>query len=209
MSDDQLTTHVYVNGAITMIGQADQSLGWLVTAGVATVENAPLYHKLQAAGWGGADTDLTAKALMGRFGVRPLKQDYQMAANASLEFLIACQIFMGKWASQWETQIGITFLPELFPGMRVNLPSHNLQAYCSRVVHTFDWERGFSTQATVSAASNPNAANTIYTNVPSTTAAQPTTPVSTGTPLIGNAIETPSVPLPQIDPNAPLIGNSF
>lgn len=168
LSDDPLTTHVYVEGDYTMMGQADQVLGWIYSAGVATVENTALYARLITAAPGDIDAGLSAAALEARFGIRPLRQSYQMAGNPVLEFLIACQIFMGKWASQYSTQIGIVFMPELFPGMRIQLIGHNLQAYVSEVTHTFDWEQGFSTNATVSAASNQNVVNTIYTSVNNT-----------------------------------------
>lgn len=166
ISDDPLTTHVYVNGDYTMMGQSEQVSGWLLTAGVATVENQALFARLSQPAPGEIDTGLTADQLMKKFGVRPLKQSYQMANNPALEFLIACQIFMGKWAAQYTTNLGITYMPELRPGMRINLVGHNLQVYVSAVTHTFDWERGFSTAAQVGAASNPNAARAIYQSVP-------------------------------------------
>jgi cell wall-associated NlpC family hydrolase len=166
LSDDNLTTHVYIEGDFLMIGQAEGAVGWLQTSGVATVENAQLFQRLQQAAPGDVDSNMSAQQLMSRFGVRPYKDSYQIAGNAGLEFLLACQIFMGKWASQYETDIGLTFMPELFPGMRVNLVGHNLTVYCSAVTHVFDWEHGFSTLATVSAASNPNSASSIYSSLP-------------------------------------------
>lgn len=166
LSDNNMATHVYIEGDYTMIGQADQSVGWLTTSGVATVQNPWLFQRLIQAAPGDIDSTMTAEALMNRFGVRPYKDSYQIAGNAGLEFLLACQIFMGKWAAQYETDIGLTFMPELYPGMRVLLVGHNLQVYVSAVTHEFDWQRGFTTSATVSAASNPSAASNIYASLP-------------------------------------------
>lgn len=166
LSDQNLTTHVYVEGDYTLIGQADQATGWLMTSGVATVENSWLYKRLSSVSVGDIDSNMSAQQLMNRFGVRPYKNSYPVAGNAGLEFLLACQIFMGKWASQYETDIGLTYMPELYPGMRVLLVGHNLSVYCSAVTHEFDWQRGFSTTATVSAAANPQAAHTIYSSMP-------------------------------------------
>lgn len=166
LSDAPMATHVYVEGDLTMVGEADSATGWLTTSGVATVENQWLYQRLIQAAPGDVDNQLSAQDLMNRFGVRPYRQTYQMAGNADLEFLLACQIFMGKWASQYETALGTTFLPELYPGFRINLVGKNLAVYVGQVVHTFDWERGFSTQATVSAAGNPHANTAIYSSLP-------------------------------------------
>jgi hypothetical protein len=166
LSDQNLTTHVYIEGDYTLIGQADQATGWLQTSGVATVENQWLYQRMIQGAPGDIDANMTAQQLMNRFGVRPYKNSYPIAGNAGLEFLLACQIFMGKWASQYETNIGLTYMPELFPGMRVSLVGHNLTVYVSAVTHEFDWEHGFTTTATVSAGANPRAASSIYSSMP-------------------------------------------
>jgi hypothetical protein len=75
-----------------------------------------------------------------------------------MEFLLACQIFMEQWAKQYQTTISMTFMPELFPGMRVQLPSQDLQVYVSAVSHVCDYEQGFYTQVTIAAPSSPQAA---------------------------------------------------
>jgi len=166
LSDDNMATHVYIEGDNSLIGQADQASGWITTSGVATVENYQLYQRLASFAPGDVDANMSAQQLLNRFGVRPYRDSYQIAGNAGLEFLLACQIFMGKWASQYETDIGLTYMPELYPGMRISLVGHNLQVYCSAVTHEFDWQRGFTTSATVSAASKPQAASSLYSSLP-------------------------------------------
>jgi hypothetical protein len=199
LSDDNMTTHVYIEGDYTMMGNADQAFGWITTAGVATVENPWLFQRLIKAAPGDIDSSMSATDLMKKFGVRPYKDAYQMAGNADLEFLLACQIFMGKWAAQYETNIGLTFMPELLPGMRVNLVGHNLTVYCSAVTHEFDWQRGFSTAATVSAASNPQAASSIFSSMPGFLNPVSTTPGSntsnTGQNTTGYAKANPNGPI--------------
>ncbi len=166
-SDDSLTTHVYVSGQPNMFGQMDQISQWLDTAGVASVEDEWLFARLRAVGladYGGA---LSGSELMRRFGVRPYQINQTMAGSHELEFLMACQIFMEKWAEQYQTQVSFTFLPELFPGMRILLGDHNVQVYVTEVVHEFDFESGFRTSAVITAPSNPGAeekmANTVTT----------------------------------------------
>lgn len=166
ISDDSMATHVYIAGDNTMMGQAPSDTSWVLTSGVATVENAALWKMLAGRSPGDVDANWTPAQLLSRFGVRPYKNSYAMAGNAGLEFLLACQTFMGKWAAQYTTDIGMTFMPELLPGFRVNLVGHNLTVYVSEVTHEFDWSSGFKTRATVSAATNPNAAYSMYSSLP-------------------------------------------
>lgn len=166
-SDDPLTTHVYIEGDYSMLGQADQVSGWMDTAGVATVEDNWLYQRLikvapgQPENWSG-------QALMQRFGVRPLKQTYAMAGTHELELILACQVFMEKWAQQFQTAIQMTFMPHLLPGMRVNLVNHNMSVYVTEVTHVCDFEQGFSTQAVIMAPSNPSGAALMKATVTAT-----------------------------------------
>jgi hypothetical protein len=154
-SDDPLTTHVYVSGDYTEIGQQTQPLGWMQTAGVVTVEDTWIYARLIAMAPGDPEV-LSGDQLMRRFGVRPLKQEYAMAGSHELEILLACQVFMEKWAQQFQTSISMTFMPELYPGMRIELAGHHLSVYVSEVTHICDFEGGFTTTATILAPANPN-----------------------------------------------------
>lgn len=160
-SDDALSTHVYINGSTTM-GLADTAdtelAAWLQTAGVVTVEAQQdwLFQRLLAMAPGDLDAGISGELLMQRYGVRPFKATYTMAGSAELEFLIACQVFMQKWAEQYRTNISMTFMPELFPGMRCVLRGHNLEVYVAGVTHNFDFAQGFTTEVTIMAPSNPN-----------------------------------------------------
>lgn len=153
-SDDSLTTHVYVQGDWSMMGNADPVMGWIDTAGVVTVEQTWLYQYLILAAPGDLET-ASGQQIMQRFGVRPLKQQFAMAGSHELEFLLACQVFLERYAAQYQTQISMTFMPELFPGMRVELGNSKLQVYVSSVTHVCDYEQGFVTQATIMSPSNP------------------------------------------------------
>lgn len=156
-SDEPLTTHVYVNGDLSMTGQLQDPIqGWITTAGVATVEQPWLYARLLTVAPGDLDT-IVGQEIMQRFGIRPMQKSFAMAGTTELEFLLACQIFMEQWAKQYQTTIAMTFMPELFPGMRVELPDRNLQVYISAVSHSCDYEQGFLTQVTILAPSSPQA----------------------------------------------------
>lgn len=157
LNDNALTTHVYVAGdTIHQNGSPIDIEGWIGSQGYVSVEDEWLFKRLAMVA-PGAPESLDGKEIMRRYGVRPLKQEYSSVASGQLEFLIACQIFMQKWAEQYATSVELTFMPELFPGMRVNLVGHNLQVYVTEVTHNFDFEQGFSTSAVIMAPSNPNA----------------------------------------------------
>lgn len=157
-SDDNLTTHVYVAGDHHLMGADPSVQDWLDTAGSVTVEHEWLYRRLTRIAPGDL-SGANAEELMRRFGVRPLKMPIAVAGQKELEFLLACQLFMEKWAEQYRTTVDFTFLPELFPGMRVILSGHDLQVYVTSVTHTFDFENGFYTQADIMAPSRPDAAS--------------------------------------------------
>ena len=44
-------------------------------------------------------------------------------------------------------------MPELYPGMRVYVKSYGVQVYVQAVTHTFSYESGFSTSATINSPS--------------------------------------------------------
>lgn len=167
VSDDNLSTHVYVAGDRSQQGLSPAVEGWLASAGVATVENQALFARLAFAAPGTVD-NLTGFELLRRFGARPYMEEYVMAGTPELEFLIACQVFTEKWAQQYLTTIKLTFMPELFPGMRIQLGGLNLVVYVSRVTHNFDFEEGagFTTEIEIMAPSTVGAAMSIENVLP-------------------------------------------
>jgi cell wall-associated NlpC family hydrolase len=158
-SDDALATHVYVNAADTPQGLENQTMGWLKSLGYATVENTLLYQRMRLVAPGDLE-NMSGQDLMKRFGVRPLQVTYgTVMAGGGLDFLMAVRIFMTKWAEQYQSSIAMTFMPDLFPSMRVQLSGHNIQFYVSEVTHHFDFEQGFTTSVVATAPSNPNVRN--------------------------------------------------
>ncbi len=172
LNDDSLATHVYVSGSMTPQAGNDGIVGWLNSMGVATVEQPGLFNRMDAVAPHVADEPryVGGAQLMRKFGVRPLVQSMSSVMHGPMEFLLAVQLFMRKWAEQYSTQIETTFMPEVFPGMRVNLVDHNLQVYVTEVTHSGDFESGFTTTMTIMAPSRPSAAG-IATSMFNATAA--------------------------------------
>lgn len=186
LNDDAMATHVYVAGAALPNGGGGGGvLGWLQSKGVATVENEFLFKRMTlAAPSPPGERLMTGKQIMERFGARPLVKSMTSVMQGPMEFLLAMQTFMTKWAEQYATQVETTFMPHIFPGMRVNLVNHNLQVYVSEVTHSGDFESGFTTSMTIMAPSNPSLRQ-MATNIYNAT----TEELSSGLQLFRNAAE--------------------
>lgn len=68
---------------------------------------------------------------------------------------MALFLFMRRWADQFQAEVPMAFMPELWPGMILRLPEFNFQAYVTEVRHTFQFGEsgGFRTYAKIVAPS--------------------------------------------------------
>lgn len=160
-NDNSFTTHVFTAG--DMSGTAGMGFSssdinqWLGTAGVVTVEDADVMRLMLDID-PTTDPEYSSKQIYAKYGARPLKIEFPTIGNTlgngqGMEWFQAFHIFMQKWSEQYATNVDITFMPELFPGMRIWLGSHNVGVYVSQVTHTIDRQQGFSTQLTISSPS--------------------------------------------------------
>lgn len=153
-NDSSLATHVYTVGNDNGVNllTSNPLAAWMGSTGVVTVEDDNLFNMIL-----GIDpkvhTEYSFQEIYARYGARPLTAQFPMIRSPLLEYFQALQVFMEKWAGQFSTQVSFTFMPELFPGMRTALAGHNLAVYVSQVVHTFDMEGGFTTDAVITAPS--------------------------------------------------------
>lgn len=93
-------------------------------------------------------------AFLNRYGARPVELDQPLIRSQFFEAFIAIQQFMLAWSSQFATDFTFTFMPELYPGGRVNFSKpDNINMYINGVTHTFDYENGFTTVAELTAPS--------------------------------------------------------
>lgn len=157
-NDDAFTTHVFVQGNPTFsrAWASTGEYGWLQTRGVATVENEWLFQRLLDLSVVAPDFE-SVEEIYSRYGVRPLTETGRTGImTPEMEFLAATKIFLQKWSEQYSTRVEMTFMPELFPGMRAELVGHEVTVYVEQVTHSFDFTQGggFSTTATVTAPSS-------------------------------------------------------
>lgn len=159
-SDVSLRTHWFVTSQ-SAPGQGSDIIGpedvaqIFSTAGVASVE----FPQLMKAIFGVTPTKengLDAATILQKLGAR---QEWEQMPNISghrQEFFFAVMHFARNWAQRYSTQIPLTFMPEAWPGMLLQLPQYGFQAYIQQVQHNFNLQTGggFSTDVSVIACSS-------------------------------------------------------
>lgn len=158
--DLRLITHQFTAGAPTGYGTGSMPGGsvdiyqQIGTSGIASVEFPEIMKALfnidPGAGFG------DPQAIFRRFGARPDFQSMGTITGPQAEFWFALWLFQRNWADQFSTVVPLTWMPEMFPGMLMQLPSQHFQAYVTQVSHSFDYSDGggFSTDATIIAPSD-------------------------------------------------------
>lgn len=114
----------------------------------------------------GEEWRFTPRELYRRYGVRPAKKQLQHViekpndsgtsggtdANPQyiLPFLYALYEFMRNWANQYQMSLQITWMPNIWPGMRVKVKSLGLSGYVTNVQHSGGPNAGqYSTSVTL------------------------------------------------------------
>lgn len=167
-SDANMTTHQFVVGSwgtgygVQLPGQALAADRRLETRGIVTVEQPSIMEALLNLPREGNDwTDPTV--LLSRFGPRVNVKELSWAATPRAEFWHAVDLFRRNWAAQFTCSIKTSFLPEIFPGMILQIPAYGIQFYVRSISHSWnlsDGGSGFST------AVNTGAPSTIGTSGP-------------------------------------------
>lgn len=166
-SDDFFVTHQFtvlgfLNQIDTATGQSSvqytddvNSLSY-TTFGLANIDIAAILEALFGVAATEEEASKFANFIYRKFGARP---DYQtidgMISNNDkrAEFFSALYLFMRQWAYQYNAQVPLTFMPELWPGMLLQVPSFDFQGYVTTVTHSFQFGPGggFSTMVNLAA----------------------------------------------------------
>lgn len=158
LTDDYLATNVFIVGDISGYDNQITFADRLLSSGV--MDMASAFKSGFVVGGKLSDKHLTE--FLTKYGVRPYKEENPMIRSPYYEAFLSYQKFMQLWAKQFATTFQFTFMPELYPGGIVGLKDHGIQCYIEEVMHTFDYESGFTTQAVLSA---PAAMQTASANV--------------------------------------------
>ncbi len=168
--DSRLVTHQFV--AASPYGSSDvSSLGGTVvdtmqkfmTSGIVSVEFPEVMESLLAVKPDHPVFGDAAKILQ-RFGARKAYEDITTIAGEQAEFWYALMLFQRSWAEQFSTNVPTTFMPELFPGMLMVIPSREFQCYVTQVTHSFNFNQGggFTTNSVVIAPSTSKPGGGMY-----------------------------------------------
>lgn len=162
-NDQPLVTHQFVTGAIDLgafVGNtaitAEQSfdIRQLATHGIASIDFPELLRTVLNIEPGTAWSN--PAAIYERFGARINAKRVDWIASPEVEFWYAVNLFRQAWGSQFSSAVPMSFMPELFPGMILQVPEYGVQAYVDKVSHSFSLGKdgsGFSTRALIKAPS--------------------------------------------------------
>ena len=125
----------------------------LTTTGIASIDVPAVMYAL----FGLEPTKAAAQKFInyvyGRFGARPDLQQLPGGTGPQGEFFASRFLFMRSWAYQYNADIPMTFMPELWPGMLLQVPAFGFQAYCTTVTHSWSVGQGgyFRTDVNIAA----------------------------------------------------------
>jgi len=124
----------------------------MTTSGIASIDIPAIMYSL----FGLEPTTAQAKKFISyvynRFGARPDLQQLPGITGPQGEFFAALFLFMRSWAYQYNADIPMTFMPELWPGMLIQVPAFGFQAYVTTVTHSFQMGEGGFFNTTVNIA---------------------------------------------------------
>jgi cell wall-associated NlpC family hydrolase len=164
-SDDPLSTHVAVAGDTTFQGggQSITTSDWLSTVGIVSVQTPNFMQMLFGDQY---PKTFDSEKFLNKYGMRPYISSQPIIRDHLLEFASSANTFMNLWAEQYRTEIGFTFMPEVYPGMRLQFPEiivqgGCLEVYVQSVVHQGSMSSGFTTRLEITApvAANPVSGN--------------------------------------------------
>lgn len=147
-NDSELTTHVFAAYNPNRMDASVADTAWqsLTHASVGMEDKAVMQSLLNVSE---TSPELSPETFYGKFGVRPLAVKYGDIKDATLNYFQALYTFLQKWSDQFNSRIDLTFMPELYPGMRMKVASQGLTVYVKEVTHDFSFDSGFSTSAII------------------------------------------------------------
>ena len=178
--DNQLATHVGIIGDTTGIGQQVSDADYFSTNGIVSVQDNTtmsilfgtlpgsltsqsaldnnFYNVLTQSTQQFQNNLLSVSKFLDKYGMRPYVQEQQFVHSQAMEYFYALHTFMLQWTNQFVSTVQTTFLPEIYPGMRVKInftnengTTDNYQFYCMAVTHQGSRSGGFTTQLDLTA----------------------------------------------------------
>jgi cell wall-associated NlpC family hydrolase len=172
LSDKSLATHVYILGNPWGLGtQPSANSDWyekLAGTGVVTIEQPKILDSFLNTEYKSSKTgeriveafdsnsQYPSLEFLEKYGARPYKEQNLTIRHPVMEFFYAYHTFIQKWSEQFISTAEFTFMPELFPGMIIEIPNYQdsnplggITFYVQDVTHNCSYENGFNTTATL------------------------------------------------------------
>jgi hypothetical protein len=124
----------------------------LVTAGIASIDIPAIMYALFGISLTNAEGEQFRKYIYRKFGARPDFKEMDGMVGKTAELFSAMYYFMRQWAYQYNANIPLTFMPELWPGMLIQVPEYNFQAYVTAVTHSGQMGEGGGHETSVNIA---------------------------------------------------------
>lgn len=125
----------------------------MTTMGIASIDIPAIMYALFGLDATNAAARKFTEYVYKRFGARPDLEQMPGLVGPQGEFFAALFLFMRSWAYQYNADVPMTFMPELWPGMLIQVPEFAFQAYVTTVTHSFQMGEGgfFNTTANIAA----------------------------------------------------------
>ena len=157
--DSTFVTHQYTVAppaiGLDLATATVENLGPLLaftTTGVATIDIPGIMYALFGLEPTPAQAQKFISFIYSRFGARPDFEQLPGVVGPQGEFMSALYLFMQNWAMQYQSDISLTFMPELWPGMLIQIPEYGFQAYTTTVTHSFQFGQGGYFNTTINIA---------------------------------------------------------
>ncbi len=163
-SDDYMVTHQFVvnspmggnvfdpaAGQVSSLSITDDLA--VFTTGVVTIDLPAVWSALFGMDLTDAQAASFASWIKGRFGARPDYQQMPGLVGPKAELFAAIFLFLRQYAYQYSASVPLSWMPELYPGMLLQIPAFDFQGYVTTVTHTFQFgpNGGFSTSVDLAA----------------------------------------------------------
>jgi hypothetical protein len=166
-SDDYMVTHQFAvtaplggnlfdpaTGTVqSSVGESYLAQAAILTSGVVTIDFPGVWKALFGMDMSEKEAEEYANWIKQRFGARPDYQQLPGLVGPKAQFFSAIFLFLRQFAYQYSASIPLTWMPEVWPGMLLQFPAFNFQAYVTTVTHSFKFGEGgyFNTSVQVAA----------------------------------------------------------
>ena len=137
---------IYPNGSADEIGMR------VMTTGIASIDIPAMMNAIFGIDATEEQATDFAQFIYKRFGARPLYEEVPGLTGPTAELFSAIFKFMLYWGYQYNADVPLTFMPELWPGMLLQIRDFSFQCYVTTVTHTFDLSQGGGFYTTVNVA---------------------------------------------------------